>query len=302
MILITGCAGYIGRRLALWLQSTGYQVRGLVLPEEVAEVSELVERGMQVWVGNLLDPETLEGIGKGVTQIVHLAGVHATVTKMEQLYVEGTRNLIKACWEAPVKVCLIASNHSVYGSQGNQILTEASALCPDHPFGAITLKMENLVQGLWKESAFPGILLRIAEVYGPQPYNLALSLKQNKLTLLGNGSNYASRIHIDDLVAIFASGLDQLNPGEVYNVCDDLSLPQQQFFVELHERYQLPLPSYIPSETVPERVRLGIHGLRALSLRLSNQKLKQQLGLSLKYPTYREGMRALLELENELAL
>jgi nucleoside-diphosphate-sugar epimerase len=296
MILITGCAGYIGRRLAEALQKKGCRIRGLVLPGQTAEVAGLSAGGMEIWIGDLLIPATLCGIGEGVTRIVHLAGIHASVGKMEQLYVEGARNLIKACRDVPPDICMIASNHAVYGGQGDLILNEAGALHPDHPFGEITLKMERAVQRFYQTDSFPAIILRIAEVYGPEQYNLISSLKRNPLTLLGDGSNYSSRIHIDDLIAILTLGPDRLSPGDVYNVCDDLPVTQRQLFTELSETYHLPLPKYIPIENVPERIRLGIHGLRALSLRVSNAKLKQRLNLKLQYPTYREGMKALVDL------
>ncbi len=76
MILVTGSNGYIGKYLTLSLIGKGYLVRGLVHPNDVRKTAPV--KGVELWYGDLTVPETLKGIGKGISTVVHMAGVHSS--------------------------------------------------------------------------------------------------------------------------------------------------------------------------------------------------------------------------------
>jgi nucleoside-diphosphate-sugar epimerase len=297
MILITGVTGYIGSRLAFKLLEQGLKVRGLVLPKEAGNAGRLLEMGMEARYGDLLDPAALKAIGGGITSIFHLAGIHSSLKKMEELYIQGTRNLIEACAHSPVEMCLIASNAAVYGDCGEELLTERSIPKPTHPFGIITLKMEETVLEMAETSSFPVAILRIAEVYGPGVFNFLKKVTMDNFSILGDGSNYTSRIHIHDLVDILRFSSRRLKRGDILNVSDDLPIRQKDFYGDICKIIGASFPKYIPLESVPDRIKLSIHGLRALSLRLSNKRMKSALNLHLRYPTFREGTAHLLNIE-----
>ena len=153
--------------------------------------------------------------------------------------------------------------------------------------------MENTVREMSETYSFPAAILRISEVYGPGIYNFLAKVTMTNFSVLGDGSNYTSRIHIDDLVNLLELSSRKLRGGDLLNITDDLPIRQEHFYRDVCKDAGAPLPNYIPLETVPGRVKLSIHGLRALSLRLSNKTMKAVLGAKLRYPTYREGMTAL---------
>ncbi len=295
MILVTGCTGYIGSRLTLALLKLGTPVRGLVLPSETNQAASLINAGMKVWDGDLLAPQTLNGIGIGITAIYHLAGLHsASIERMHRLYVEGTQHLFLACSDAPLQACVIASNATVYGDGGEEWLTEQRLPAPIHPFGQITLKMEQWLLGVYRSAHLPVIILRIAEVYGPGEYDLLKNVPAG-VRLLGDGMNWTSHIHIDDLLTILMLAPTRLYPGRIYNVSDNLPIRQSDFYKDLSNQLGSPRPEWIPLNSAPERLKLSIHGLRALSIRMCSDEMISSLGITLRYPTYRDWIRELLQ-------
>lgn len=295
MILVTGCTGYIGSRLVLTLLKSGQAVRGLVLPHEIKKAVNLSAAGMQLWEGDLLVQDTLDTIGTGVTVVYHLAGLHSTsIQRMREVYVQGTRNLVQALMQTHLYAFVAASNASVYGDCGDEWVTEEHIPSLIHPFGQVTLQMEQVLTEAYRQVRFPSIILRIAEVYGPDEYDLLKKVRTGNLRLLGNGSNWNSHIHIDDLVTILSLVPHRLRSGEIYNVADDFPVQQKIMYNDISTRLGVNQPKWLSLEMVPEKIKLSIHSLRALSTRLTNEKIKSALELTFCYPTYQEGIETLL--------
>lgn len=300
MILVTGCTGYIGSHLVHALLRSGRAVRGLVRPDEYVQAQHLVEAGMECWKGDLLEPETLRGIEQGVTTVYHLAGLHSlSVQRISDVYVTGTGNLLHVFVDArshtlsSLQAFVISSNPSPYGDCGDDWVTEERPPDLVHPFGRITHQMEQLLIAAYERSGLPAIILRIADVYGPEKqHSLLKYVGMEHFHLLGNGLNWASHIHISDLVQILILAPTFLWAGQLYNVGDDFPVRQRDLYEDLAVKFAVPQPQWIPLQTSSERLKLSVHGLRALSVRLSNQKLKKELPFSLQYPTYLQGCLA----------
>lgn len=296
MILITGCTGYIGRYLATALLKKKEAVRGLVLPKEQHQAVDLLQLGMETWLGDLLVPETLKGIGENVTTIYHLAGIHsASIQRMEDVYVQGSINLVHACRANTIDSCIVASNGAAYGDQGDTFLTEDSLPIIQHPFSRITIAMERVFLDAFQSYGFPCHILRIAEVYGSGNISFVSYLQARPTKLLGTGNNWTSHISIYDVGAIMLEAPICFQPGEIYNIVDDLPVRQKELYSHLATLTSLPLPEWIPLHDVPERIRTSIHGLRALSLRMGNAKLKAAFHHSLQFPTYVQGFHETLK-------
>jgi len=298
MILITGCTGYIGSRLAKRLLSKGIKVRGLVMPEEMDKIEELLEYGMEAFKGNLLNPETIKGIGKDIEFVFHMAGLHSSVGRMTSLYIDGTKALINELENSTVKRFYHAGNGSVYGDCGDSLLFETDITNPAHPFGVISLKTEKIVMELSVKKQFQCIILRISEVYGPEKYNPFKDSIYHKLKIPGNGMNYTSKIHIDDLIEILLLVLNKTKVNKIYNICDDLPVIQKEFYQEINRISGGVSPEWMVYETLPDRIKLSIHGLRMMSLRMSNKNMKADLNYKFKYSTIKEGLTDLYNLAN----
>lgn len=296
MVLVTGCLGYIGKRIVKILLRNGYRVRGLIMENQQEEAQELEKMGMEVFVGDLLCGDSLVGIGEDIDIVFHLAGLHSSINNMVKLYVNGTEALFKALEGYPVKLFVFSSNSSVYGSYRTRdtfIADETMPLIIEHPFAEITKNAEEVVQREANRNCIKYVILRIGEVYGEDKYNL-LHKMQHPFSLLGNGKNFVSLIHIDDLLNVLMMSITGLKEG-IYNVCDSHPCVQWMLFeygAKLSKGYG---PTWIGTEELEERILQSIHGLKMLSIKMSNDKLCRETGYTFSYPSYREGLNVLLQ-------
>ena len=90
--------------------------------------------------------------------------------------------------------------------------------------------------------------------------------------------------------------MDHPNPGAVYNVADDDPAPPQDVIAYAAELLGQPIPPAIPFEEA-EMTEMA-RSFYAESKRVDNQRIKTELGITLKYPTYRDGLQALLAQES----
>lgn len=295
MILITGCTGYIGSRLVAEFLKQGHRVRGLVLEEEMEKAKSLEQLGLEVWKGNLVDADSLTGIAQGVEVVYHLAGLHSSKAKMENLYVNGTKNLLEKMKDCPVQKFFMAGNGAAYGDWKEEWLTEEHKMEPEHIFGKISLAAEQVLWDYAKDKEMSAIILRIGEVYGPDEYDPLKKAAFSGLHGLGDGQNYTSKIHIDDVIEILKRSLDQLEGVASYNIVDDNPMTQRDYYGEIQKLTGCQDPEWMPAESVAERIRISIHGLRMLSLRMSNKAIKEALNYEFLYPTCQTGLASLIK-------
>jgi nucleoside-diphosphate-sugar epimerase len=79
--------------------------------------------------------------------------------------------------------------------------------------------------------------------------------------------------------------------GGLYNVCDGHPSTMTDYFLRVAEAAGLPSPPQIPLADAPGRVSAGMLSYLRESRRLSNQKLGEELGIELRYPTLDDGLR-----------
>ena len=94
-------------------------------------------------------------------------------------------------------------------------------------------------------------------------------------------------VHRDDVAGAIVAALENGKSGQTYNVSDDEPVSQCDMFRWLSETLHRPMPASSDSSSVNRKRRPG-------SKRVSNQRLKVELGYRFKFPTFREGFTALL--------
>jgi nucleoside-diphosphate-sugar epimerase len=104
-----------------------------------------------------------------------------------------------------------------------------------------------------------------------------------------------SRTHVEDIAQVLHASILRPHPGAAYNVCDDDPAPPEDVLAHAAELLGLPPPPEVPFEEA--EMSPMARSFYAESKRVRNDRIKDELGVVLRYPTYREGLAALLEEE-----
>jgi nucleoside-diphosphate-sugar epimerase len=202
------------------------------------------------------------------------------------VYLQGTRNLLQWLRNTPPKKFVYTSSTSVYGQTDGSLVTESSPAEPITETGSVLCETENFLLESVHRDAFPAVLLRVAGIYGPGRGYWFNQFKTGSAVIEGRGERLLNMIHRDDVAGAVIAALQHGRPGEIYNAVDDEPVTQLGFFQWLSAALGKPLPPFVLEEATTARKR----GLT--SKRVSNQRLKTELGYRLQYPTFREGYGA----------
>jgi len=208
-VLVTGGAGFIGRRLVRALAQAGTEVTVLdLLPFQHAGVTSLT--------GDIRDKAAVaEAVQPGMDAIVHLAALTSVVNSIDDpegtyaTNVAGTFNLLEAARTTGVTSFLLASTNAVVGNVGDAVITERSPMRPLSPYGATKAAGEMLLScyaGVYGMTTCP---MRFSNVYGPGmqakdsfiPRLMRAARESKGVQVRGDGSMMRDVVHVDDIVA-----------------------------------------------------------------------------------------------------
>jgi nucleoside-diphosphate-sugar epimerase len=179
------------------------------------------------------------------------------------------------------------STTGVYGDRGGAWVDEASALNPSGERGRRRL----LAEEAWRTLAQPAHLFRLAGIYGPGSSALD-SVRQGRARRVVKPGQVFSRIHVDDIAAVLMASMARPNPGAAYNVCDDDPAPPADVITFACELLGVAPPPEVPYESAD--LSPMARSFYDDNKRCRNERIKRELGLTLAYPDYRTGLRALL--------
>jgi len=283
-VLIVGC-GYVGLALGTELVKQGHQVLG-VRRSAVAD-AEMKSAGITPLPADLARPEDLAKLPGPFDWIVNtVSSAKGGVEEYRQVYLQGTRNLLYLLSASPPKKFVYTSSPSVYGQNDGSLVQVTSPTEPASETGRVLVETENLLRAAAQQGKFPAVILRVAAIYGPGRGHLFLRFLKNEAEIAGNGERILNMIHRDDLVGVLICALKSGRPGEIYNAVDDEPVAQIHFFRWLSQRLGKPMPPF-SSEAGNGARKRGF-----TSKKVSNRKLKMELGYRFKYPMFRQGYTA----------
>ncbi len=190
------------------------------------------------------------------------------------------------------------STTGVYGDHGGGWVDEDTPLTPSTRRGKLRVRAEADWQALAAEAGLPLHIFRLAGIYGPGRGPFAKVSAGTARRIVKPGQVF-SRIHVDDIAQVLAASIDRLDPGAIYNLCDDDPAPPEDVIAHAAELLGLPVP---PAEDIESAEMTPMaRSFYAESKRVRNDRIKRDLGVRLLYPTYRTGLKALLEREKAAA-
>ena len=180
------------------------------------------------------------------------------------------------------------STTGVYGDRGGDWVDEESALQPNIDRGTRRV----MAEAAW--AAIPNLyphIFRLAGIYGPGR-NAFESLKSGKAQRAIKQGQIFSRIHVEDIAGVLLASIANPKPGRIYNLADDEPCPPQDVVAYAAELMGIAPPPEVRFEDA--KLSTMAKSFYADSKRVSNARIKSELGYVLKYPNYREGLKALL--------
>ncbi|MDP6566281.1 MAG: SDR family oxidoreductase [Alphaproteobacteria bacterium] len=187
------------------------------------------------------------------------------------------------------------STTGVYGDHGGGWVDEATPTAPVNTRGAWRVRAETAWLDLWRGRGLPVHIFRLAGIYGPGR-NQFEALRRGTARRIVKPGQVFSRIHVDDLGSVLRASMARPDPGAVYNVCDDEAAPPQDVVAHAAALLNIEPPPEIPFDQA-ELSAMG-RSFYGENKRVRNDRIKHDLGVGLRYPSFREGLAAILAAED----
>ncbi|MWD26326.1 SDR family NAD(P)-dependent oxidoreductase [Aquicoccus sp. SCR17] len=275
--------GYSARALAHLLLPEGWRIIGTTRSEEKADA--LRETGVEpvIWPGADMAPYLGEA--------THLL-ISAGPDEGGDPVLRAMRDEIAAAADRLDWVGYLSTT-GVYGDHQGGWVDEDTPLTPGTKRGHLRTEAE----AAWQ--AIPGLplhIFRLAGIYGPGRGPFA-KLRSGKARRIVKPGQVFSRIHVEDIAQVLAASIARPRPGAVYNLCDDDPAPPQdviEYGAQLLGIDPPPVEDYETAEMTPMA-----RSFYAESKRVSNERIKSELGVRLRHPDYRSGLDALIAAERQ---
>jgi nucleoside-diphosphate-sugar epimerase len=271
-LLIVGC-GDVGMRLIPLLRS---RFRVFALTSQPERLSELRSAGVIPILGNLDSPQSLYRL-KGLSDIV----VHLAPPPMQGSLDQRTRNLVAIL---PRHGRLVyVSTTGVYGDCKGAYFDETRPVAPVNARAERRVDAERVLRRWARHREGKLSILRVPGIYAADRLPLE-RLRQGTPALLDADDVYTNHIHADDLAQIIALALFRAQPLRVYHTVDDSALKMGDYFDQVATAFKLPRPPRVPRAELSKQVSPMLLSFMSESRRLSNERMKTELGVRLRWP------------------
>lgn len=183
------------------------------------------------------------------------------------------------------------STTAVYGDRGGGWVDETSELRPASRRGQWRVAAESAWLDLGERTGLPVHLFRLAGIYGPGRSALD-KLREGRARRIVKEGQVFSRIHVADIATVLLASIAKPDPGQAYNVADDEPAPPQDVLLHAAELLGMEPPPEEKFETA-EMTPMA-RSFYGENKRVSNARIKAELGIRLTYPNYRTGLAAIL--------
>ena len=281
-LLILGC-GDVGLRLLPLVRD---RFRVFAVTSQAAHCDALRAAGAIPLVANLDDLASLTRLAGLATVIVHLAPPQSDGEKDQR-----TRNLTAIL---PDRATLVyVSTSGVYGDCGGAMVDETRPVQPQNARAKRRVDAERVLRDWARRAGARLGILRVPGIYAADRLPLE-RLRKGTPALQPHDDVYTNHIHADDLARIIALALYRAAPGRIYHAVDDSALKMGEYFDAVAQAFGLPRPPRLPRALLQTEVSPMLLSFMSESRRLTNRRIKQELGVRLRYAQVKDGLAAIL--------
>lgn len=283
-VFIVGC-GYTGFKVAQRERERGAHVRALVRSRARAE--RLRASGIEPVPGDLDDPASLLALPVDDSIIYYFVpppAHHADDPRLHAfLDAIGPRT-------RPHRLVLLSTT-GVYGDCGGMWVDEERPPNPQTDRARRRLAAEQGLHAWARAHGVPFTILRVAGIYGPGRLPIE-RLQRGSPVLLEAESPWSNRVHVDDLVTACLAAADHDGSGRIYNISDGHPTTMTNYFNSVADACGLTRPPQVSMAEAQTALSAEMLSYLSESRRLDNSRMRNELGVVLRYPTLAEGLPA----------
>ena len=272
--------GYCGLEIANLARAAGWRVAGTCRTGERA--AELKQQGFEAHLFDGTAALPAEAFGRAT----HVLCTIAPGATGDPALKTSARVLRDARWLGYL------STTGVYGDHGGGWVDEDTPPRPVQPRSVERLATERAWQAIGMEAGFAVDIFRLPGIYGPGRSTID-QVKAGAARRIDKPGQVFSRIHVADVAATVLLALSRAPAGAIYNVADDLPASSGELVAFACELMGKPLPPIVPWDEVAPTMSAMARSFYAENRRVKNDRIKSELGVTLRYPTYKEGLRAI---------
>jgi nucleoside-diphosphate-sugar epimerase len=276
--LVIGC-GYLGERVARDWREQGDDVWAVT--RSAHHAARFEQLGITPLVGDVVDPDSLRALPE-VDTVLHAVGYDrsAAVGKRE-VYVAGLANVLHAL-PAGCRRLIYISSTSVYGQSQGEWIDESCPCEPTSEAGHICRDAEQVARERFRGADGVSVL-RLSGIYGPGRLAARIDGLRRQQPIAAHPDGWINLIHVDDARQIVQVCAQIAAPVETLLVSDDRPLQRRDYYSQLTAALGLPEPQF-PGDIDAD-----------LGKRCSNCRLREELGVTLTFPTFAAGLPSAVE-------
>jgi nucleoside-diphosphate-sugar epimerase len=277
--LVCGC-GYLGERIARRWIAAGHEVWATT--RSAARAGDLSQIGLRPIVVDMTHPFTFPTEMPRLGTVLWAVGFDRSVGQsIEDVYVGGMRNLLEALPSGVERLVYISST-GVYGQPRAEWVDEQTPCEPTRAGGRACLAAEQLLAG--HPLGRGRMVLRLAGIYGPGRIPKMAAIQAGE-AIESTESGYLNLIYVDDAVEAVLAAERDVQPPDLFVISDGHPVLRGEFYRELARLLKAPSPRFAAPPLGSSTAE------RATSdKRVSNRRMLASLRVSLRFPSYREGL------------
>jgi nucleoside-diphosphate-sugar epimerase len=276
--------GYSAAALARDLKREGWSIAGTARAPDKAE--ELARLGYETFVFDGSPPSP--ALVRGLEQATHVLLSIPPEADGDPVL----RHCSEVLAAAPTLEWIgYLSTIGVYGDHKGGWVDETTPPDPASPRAARRIEAEEAWLSHGRRTGVRTVVFRLAGIYGPGRSAID-KLRDGTAQRIIKPGQVFNRIHVDDIAGALKASIAGRGKFDVYNVADDEPAPPQDVVSYAADLLQMPPPPEIPFAAAKlSPMAASFYGENR---RASNERLHRDLGLELKFPSYREGLRSIL--------
>ena len=292
-ILMVGC-GDIALRVAGLLRASGHEAaapyRLLGLVRSIARHEILRQAGILPVPGNLDDRQSLVRLGGLADIVLHFAPPPGAGDPVSDT---RTRNLLSALSRGALpRQIIYISTSGVYGDCGGAQVSETHPINPQTSRAKLRISAEQQIRSWARRNGVQAVILRVPGIYAADRLPLD-RLRAGSPAILAEQDSHTNHIHADDLARCVVAALQHGKPNRVIHTSDDSHLKMGEYFDVVADAHGLPRPPRLPRAQVERSVSPMMWSFMNESRQLTNERMKKELKVKLRYPTVADTLAAI---------